>query len=241
VFTLDYQGLVSERFEAFLSQEQDHLSVAIDIAGAKADWNGDLQDSYLIVYLTDSTWKNIAKSHVLSIDWEHALVQQIQRKLSSGTRFVSIQELSEVLNLETKGNDSLAVFTDFCLQRGLTGCTGNRISGHCSRAAILTGLVICFNPARGLSGYLDMVTGPNTLPFLADYGTPRTWRDHITQIVQMTSDFKPQSVKLEEPSKRRSKGRPPTQLMPTTSPSELFRVFVEKPNRIVCRHCRFYE
>lgn len=241
LFTLDYQGLISESFEAFLSQEQDHLSVAIDLAGMKAEWTGDLDNPYLIVYLTDSAWKNIAKSHVLSIDWEHALVQQIQRKLASGARFSNLEELSEVLNLDSKVDGSLDVFTSFCLKRNLTGCKGNRISGHCSRAAILTGLVICFNPARGLSGYLEMVAGPTSLHFLADYGTPRTWRDHITQIVQMTSDFKPQPVKLEEPSRRKSKGRPPTQLMPTTPPLDLFRLFLETPDRIVCRYCRFSE
>ncbi len=241
VFTLDYQGLISESFEAFLSQEQDHLSVAIDLTGIMAEWTGSLEDPYVIVYLTDSTWKNISRSHVLSIDWERALTQQLQRRLATGTRFSNLRELSEVLNLDPNGDDSLAIFTSFCLHRDLTGCKGNRISGHCSRAAILTGLVICFNPARGLSGYLDMVTGPTTLPFLADYGTPRTWRDHITQIAQMTSDFKPQPVKLEEPSRRRSKGRPPTQLMPTTPPLDLFHLFVETPERIVCKYCRFFE
>ncbi|MFW9968502.1 MAG: hypothetical protein ACFFEA_15245, partial [Candidatus Thorarchaeota archaeon] len=240
-FQVDYQGLVSESFEATLPQEQERLSVALDLNNAYATWEDDLDAVFFAISLSDESWKNLDRYHRLAYSWYDVLKQQIRARLQIGKRFLDIQEFAASMNMKENDSSALKTFIDFTLRSDLAGCESQRVSSHCSRAAILTGLVICFNPARGLSGYLTLLTGPLSPPSLSELGTQRTWRDHISQIVQLSGDFKPQTGKLTITSKRRSPGRPPTQLVPTTHPVKLLEQFLNDPESLVCQYCRFLD
>ena len=241
IFYLDYQGILTERFKASFPVDTERVSVAIDLTNTHADWNGNLDEPYLVLYISDAEWKSIERYHKINYSWRDALVHQTKRHLSNGFRYTGFNELSHQLNIETDGNSSVArrLFFDFCRSLDVGGCTGERISDHCSRAVILTGLVICFNPPRGLTGYLDMVLGDMNYEPIAGLGSDRTWRDHLSGIVNLANDFKPTPVKLAGSRKHRKPGRPPMQLIPTTAPVDLFSALIEKPETIVCKLCRF--
>ncbi|MCK5265115.1 MAG: hypothetical protein KAR03_05855, partial [Candidatus Thorarchaeota archaeon] len=70
-------------------------------------------------------------------------------------------------------------------------------------------------------------------------GTERTWRDHLTGLVTSAQDFQPIPVEISGKKKSRGPGRPPTQLLPTIPPVNLFRDYINSPEKIVCRYCKF--
>ncbi|MFX1603943.1 MAG: hypothetical protein ACFFCK_10700 [Promethearchaeota archaeon] len=238
-FTLDYQGLLTESFETPFPRGQQQASIAADLSDIRASWNDKLTEPYLAVHVSDAKWKSIKRSLQVKFDWEQAVEHQTKIRLSTGNRFRSLEEFSAFLNMGEAKKSALGLFTEFCLSRELRGCESQRAVAHCARAVILTGLVVCFNPPRGLSGYLEMLTDKQAPTILEDLGTPRTWRDHISQIVQLSSDFVPQTAKLATPKSNRKPGRPPTQLIPNTHPLELFTQFLNDPESLVCRYCRF--
>jgi len=238
-FTLDYQGLLTESFETPFPRGQQQASIAADLSDMRASWRDKLTEPYLAVHVSDAKWKSLKRSHHVEFTWEQALEHQTRLKLSTGGRFRSLSEFSKFLNMRGNKESALRLFTEFCLSRELRGCESQRTAAHCARAAIITGLVVCFNPSRGLSDYLEMLTDSQAPKMLEDLGTPRTWRGHISQIVQLSSDFTPQIAELVTPGSNRKPGRPPTQLIPTTHPLELFTQFVRDPESLVCRYCRF--
>jgi len=241
VFTIDYQGTMSETLKTVFPAKEEQVSFAIELDDIKSDWTGSLDDPFLTLYIGDSEWKSSERFHRKQLTWRTALIQQIESKLVKGTRFTDFDEVAKVMNLETNpGNEKAkSLFLAFCLAHKVEGCKSQRVSDYCRRCVVLSGLVICFNPPRGLSGYLEMVSGPSA-PFELDrLGTERTWRDHLTGLVTSAQDFQPTPVEIRGKKKSRGPGRPPTQLLPTTPPVNLFRDFINSPEKIVCRYCKF--
>ncbi|MFX1484014.1 MAG: hypothetical protein ACFFCP_12615 [Promethearchaeota archaeon] len=238
-FTVDYQNFLSETFKSTFPLKQEQVSISIDLGNVKSVWSDSLEQSFLAIYITDSEWKSSDRSHEIRYSWRDALVRQIERYLETGKRLTSFQEISASLNLEDNqdAQNAKKLFFSFCLDSVVEGCKSQRVSDHCRRCVVLSGLVICFNPKRGLSGYLEMVLqGPKELSQL---GSERTWRDHLSHIVNAAHDFKPVQVEFKEKRKARGPGRPPTQLLPTIPPLKLFRDFIQNPESVVCRYCRF--
>jgi hypothetical protein len=238
-FTLDYQGLLTESFETPFPRGKQLASVAADLSDIRASWSDKLTEPYLAVHVSDAKWKNVKRAYHVDFTWEQALEQQIRLRLSTGSRFRFLREFAKYLNMRENKESALRLFIEFCMSRELKGCESQRAAAHCDRAAILTGLAICFNPPRGLSGYLEMLTYSEVPKILEELGSQRTWRDHISQIVQLSSDFIPQTAKLVTPKSDRKPGRPPTQLVPIAHPLELFTQFLNNPESLVCRYCRF--
>ncbi len=238
-FTLDYQGLLTESFETPFPRGKQQASIAADLSDIRASWNDKLTEPYLSVHVSDAKWKSVRRAYHVDFTWEHALEKQTKLRLSTGSRFRSLSEFGKYLNMTEDKESAFRLFIEFCLKRELRGCESQRTAAHCARAAILTGLVICFNPQRGLSGYLEMLTNSEAPKILEELGSQRTWRDHISQIVQLSSDFIPQTAKLGTLNSRKKPGRPPTQLVPIAHPLELFTQFLNDPESLVCRYCRF--
>jgi hypothetical protein len=236
---LDYQGLLTESFETPFPRGKQLASVAADLSDIRASWSDKLTEPYLAVHVSDAKWKNVKRAYHVDFTWEQALEQQIRLRLSTGSRFRFLREFAKYLNMRENKESALRLFIEFCMSRELKGCESQRAAAHCDRAAILTGLAICFNPPRGLSGYLEMLTYSEVPKILEELGSQRTWRDHISQIVQLSSDFIPQTTKLGIPKSNRKPGRPPTQLVPIAHPLELFTQFLNNPESLVCRYCRF--
>ncbi len=240
-FFVNYQGTFTDRFCASFPVNDERVSVAIDLTGIFASYNGNLQDPYLTLYIGDAEWKSIEKYNRICFTWKDALIHQVNQHLLKGTRFTSFSQLSDLLNLND-ADDSFTVkklFLDFCKGQEVTGCRSQRRSDHCSRAIILTALVICYNPPRGLSGYLEMILDSKEIDLISNLGSERTWREHLSGIVNLAQDFIPTPVKLSTSKKDRKPGRPPTQLIPTTPPAILFDIFVKTPDSLICRLCRF--
>ncbi|MFW9964226.1 MAG: hypothetical protein ACFFCX_11715, partial [Candidatus Sifarchaeia archaeon] len=238
-FSLDYQGLLSETFKTTIPLHQEQVSIAIDLGDLRSTWNGNLDSSYLTIFFGDSEWKAIDRFHKITYTWRDALIRQIENHLETGQRLNYFTDVSKLVNLQDtpEGTKAKALFFAFCLDSVVEGCKSQRVSDHCKRCVILSGLVICFNPKRGLSGYLEMILdGPDEL---AEIGSERTWRDHLSRIVTSAQDFIPVQVELKGTRKSRGPGRPPTQLLPTIPPFKLFRDFAHNPESIVCKYCRF--
>jgi hypothetical protein len=238
-FIVEYQDSLSETFKTTYPLHQEQVSIAIELGKKKSVWTGSLDDSFLTLFLSDSAWKSIDQFHQVRFTWRDALIRQIERKLKTGKRLTSFIEVAESINLQDTpdARNAKDLFFTFCLDLVVEGCKNQRVSDHCRRCVILSGLVICFNPKRGLSGYLEMVLeGPEELSHL---GSERTWRDHLSGIVNSAQDFKPMQVELKTKKKSRGPGRPPTQLLPTIPPLKLFRYYTNNPETIVCKYCRF--
>ena len=172
--------------------------------------------------------------------WRHALEKTIKRQLSTGQRFSNFSELTASLGLSPKRRDSIKkLFFEFCLEHSVDNCVKARMLDHCKRSSIISALAICFNPIRGLSGYLKWVTEDGTPTSVLSLGSERTWRDHLTQVVKDTSCFSPAPVRLVARKSLRRPGRPPLQLVPTTSVIDMFDIFLKKPESLVCNDCRF--
>ncbi|MFX1272807.1 MAG: hypothetical protein ACFFAX_14060, partial [Promethearchaeota archaeon] len=157
-FTLDYQGLLTESFETPFPKGKRQASIAADLSDIRASWGDKLTEPYLAVHVSDAKWKDVDHAYHFDFTWGQALEQQTKLKLSSGSRFRSLGEFAKYLNMIEDKKVALRLFMEFCLSRELRGCESQRAAAHCARAAILTGLVVCFNPPRGLSGYLEMLT-----------------------------------------------------------------------------------
>jgi hypothetical protein len=238
-FTVDYQGSLSDTFKTTYPLLQEQVSISIELGNEKSQWDDSLEKSFLTLFFSDSDWKSNDRLHQVRFTWRDALVRQLEKHLKKGKRLTSFSEVSDSINLEDTDDSMNAknLFFAFCLDSVVEGCKSQRVSDHCRRCVVLTGLVICFNPKRGLSGYLDMVLeGPEELTHL---GSERTWREHLSRIVNAAHDFKPVQVELKGKRKSRGPGRPPTQLLPTIPPLKLFLDFTQNPESIVCRYCRF--
>lgn len=237
--TVDFHEVLSEELEAGMPRGMQRLTIPIDIADVTSSWHGTLDETFLKVFISDAYWKDLEKSRTRVFTWRDAIRQQVETRLGSNRRFSGFEDLGQSLHLapSTSHDTARRIFTEFCLERSIHGCANERLSDHCARASLLSGLVICFEPPRGLSGYLDMVVGGNTDP--AGMGSARTWRDHLSQIVNSAEDFTPKPVKLSATKKARRPGRPPLQVVPMTRLPELFDQFVRQPERVVCTHCRF--
>ncbi len=241
VFTVEFQGIKSEVLKTVFPVKDERVSFAIELDGVRANWSGNLDEPFLTLYLGDSEWKSSERSHRKQLKWRRALIQQVEAQLTKGTRFTSFAGVSKSMNLEDTQDYSKArnLFLTFCLGHKVEGCKNQRVSDYCRRGVVLSGLVICFNPPRGLTGYLEMVSGPSVPKDLERLGTERTWRDHLTGLVNSAQDFQPTPVEISGKKKSRGPGRPPTQLLPTIPPVNLFRDFVNTPEKIVCRYCKF--
>jgi len=240
-FTVDYQGLRTKSFEIPFLVEKQQVAISVDLKDILALWHGSLTEPYIAVYLSDARWKSLKRSHSIIFDWKQALEQQIKFKLSTNSRFNSISEFSMFLNIMGEEESAARLFTDFCLNFELNGCETHRTADHCARAAIITGLVVCFDPPRGISGYLDFLTGPQSPRSLQNFGSRRTWRDHISQIAQDCRIFAPKTMEFASRNREKKPGRPPTRLIPTDHPLELFQHLLDNPKDIVCKFCRFYK
>jgi len=238
-FTIDYQGLFTEDFEVKFSKRKKYTSIVANLNDSIVSWSGKLKEPYLCIHVSDAPWKKLQRFHQIVYTWEDALKQQIELKLTSGSRFESLDEFSKSLNMNRNNDSALRLFTEFCLNQDLRGCTTKRVAAHCARAVILTGLMACFNPPRGLSGYLEMVTGTQNSELLKEFGNKRTWRSHISQIAQESNDFSTEAAQIVNPKRERRPGRPPTQLVPAMHPLSLFNQYLEDSTSIVCKHCRF--
>lgn len=238
-FTIDYQGLFTEDFEVKFSKRKKYTSIVANLNDITALWSGKLKEPYLCIHISDAPWKTPQRFHQIVYTWEDALKQQIKSKLTSGSRFESLEEFSKSLNMDRNYDSAIRLFTEFCLSQDLSGCTTKRVAAHCARAVILTGLMMCFNPQRGLSGYLEMVTGTQSSELLQEFGNKRTWRSHISQIAQESNDFSTEAARIVNPKRERRPGRPPTQLVPAMHPLSLFNQYIKDPTSIVCKHCRF--
>jgi hypothetical protein len=238
-FSIDYQGSISEIFKTTYPVQEEQVSIDIDLGSKKSKWSGSLDDSFLTLFFSDADWKSNNRLYQMNFTWKDALVRQLERSLSRGDRLEDFSEVSQRINLEDTPDAKNAknLFFTLCLGLVVEGCTSQRVSDHCRRCVVLTGLVICFNPKRGLTGYLEMVMdGPDELTQL---GSERTWRDHLSHIVSAAGDFKPMRVELKGKRRARGPGRPPKQLIPTKPPLKLFHDFTNDPESIVCRYCRF--
>jgi hypothetical protein len=238
-FTVDYQGSLSETFKTTYPLQQEQVSISIELGEEKSVWTYSLDESFLTLFFSDSDWKSNNRFHQIRFTWRDAIIRQLERHLETGKRLTSFHQVSSSINLEDKNDAENAknLFFTFCLDSVVEGCRRQRVSDHCRRCVILSGLVICFNPKRGLSEYLEMVLeGPEELAHL---GSERTWRDHLSRIVNSAQDFKPVQVELKGKRKSRGPGRPPTQLLPIIPPLKLFHDFTRNPESIVCRYCRF--
>jgi hypothetical protein len=238
-FAVEYQGSMSETFKTTYPLYQEQVSIAIELGNEKSEWKGSLDEPFLILFFSDSGWKSAERFHQVRFTWRNALIRQIERYLASGKRLQNFLEVSSAVNLDDTDEGKMAknLFFSFCLDSVVEGCKSQRVSDYCKRCVVLFGLVICFNPKRGLSGYLEMVLeGPGELLQL---GSERTWRDHLSSIVNSAQDFKPIQVELVGKKKSRGPGRPPTQLVPTIPPLKMFKDFTNNPETIVCRYCRF--
>jgi hypothetical protein len=240
-FAVDYQGHLTESFEAHFLGQREQVSISADLRNILASWHGDLTEPYITVYLSDARWKNLERSHIIVVNWKQALEQQIKFKLSTGSRFRSISEFAKFLNMAGEGESAIRLFSDSFLNLRLNNCDTHRTADHCARAAIITGLVACFDPPRGISGYLEILTGPQSPKSLEEIGSRRTWRDHISQIAQDCSIFAPKATKLGARKNEKKPGRPPTRLIPTAHPLELYEQLLKEPISIVCKYCRFYQ
>ena len=240
-FAVDYQGILSETFKTVFPTKPEQIHLSMELGNFKSNWSGNLEDSYLLFYFSDASWKSEDHFYKVIITWKQALIRQIEEFLGSGNRMARLSELSSALNLDDDGDMNMAkdLFFKFCLDSIVEGCQGQRVTDYCKRCVILSGLMICFNPPRGLSGYLETIFGTGSPDEIRKLGTERTWRDHLSNIVIMAQDFKPIQVELMGKRKSRGPGRPPTQLMPVTPLIKLFQDFVETPDKIVCRYCRF--
>ena len=165
----------------------------------------------------------------------------MKNKIDADTRFSSLEELATALHFPTNTGIESArdLCVSYCLDRTLKECSIDRISDHCKRAAILTGFLITFNPARGLTGYLEILLGDDGSSDLIKLGSERTWRNHLTEIVHATEDFIPHPVALSAGRKNQKPGRPPIQLIPSTPLSNLLTTFIERPEELVCKYCKF--
>jgi len=241
VFTVEFQGIISEALKSVFPVKDERVSFAIELDGIQSDWTGNLDEPFLTLYLGDSEWKSSERFHQKQLTWRCALIQQIESQLTKGTRFTSFADVSQLMNLDDSQDHTKAkdLFLTFCLSHKVEGCKNQRISDYCRRGVVLSGLVICFNPPRGLSGYLEMVSGPSAPIELERLGTERTWRDHLAGLVTLAQDFQPIPVEVSGKKKSRGPGRPPTQLLPTIPPVNLFRDYINTPEKIVCRYCKF--
>ncbi|TFF94362.1 hypothetical protein EU546_05000 [Candidatus Thorarchaeota archaeon] len=225
-----------------MTEVDSQVVVAIDVSQHPAIWTNDLDSTYLALRVTDAEWKSEGKSHKIEFTWRESLLSVLRRSLSRGDRFRDFGELARDLNMRgAEATDAARdFFFSFCLDLPLHGCSNQRASDYCRRMVLLAGLVICFNPRRGLTGYLELVTGKGLPVEIQELGSNRTWRAHISEIVGEAEDFVSEAVTLSEKRNKRP-GRPPLHLIPTTAPEVLLERFTHHPEDLVCGYCRFSE
>lgn len=238
---IDFQDTLSEELEVTLYGDRQQMTIPIDVADVNPSWQGALDEPFVRVFISDASWKELDVRQKWVFTWRDAIEQQILARLSSSKRFSSFEDFGRALHLSESSCSDLArtLFTNFCHERAVRGCASQRLSDHCARAKLLSGLVICFEPPRGLSGYLDMITASFSESDLAELGSNRTWRDHLSQIVNSASEFTPKPMKLSVKKRARRPGRPPIQLIPAMPLTEIFHQFMNEPENIVCAHCKF--
>ncbi|MCK5264737.1 MAG: hypothetical protein KAR03_03945, partial [Candidatus Thorarchaeota archaeon] len=89
VFTIDYQGVVSETLKTVFPAKDEQISFAIELDGVKSSWIDNLDGPYLTLYIGDSEWKSSERFHRKQLTWRSALIQQIESQLVKGTRFTN--------------------------------------------------------------------------------------------------------------------------------------------------------
>lgn len=240
---LEYRGVLSEVLQLTPHGNEVEFSVVFDEALLTAK-NTDLADeTFLAIFLSDAEWKFHSNYHVIKFTWIDSLLNRIEKRLQDHRRFSNLDELGGELGLSPSVECEKIIRTlliEVCNRLNLEGCSTSRVSDHCQRSAILILMVLCFNPSRGLTGYMQMLLkSEDTL--IASLGSERTWRDHLTQIVSASTDFRPMSYKVTGSRKNRIRGRPPIQLLPTLPAIDLFHRLIEEPSSVVCEHCRFRE
>lgn len=233
-----------------LESEEVTLSVPLDggIASVsiEPDWSSQtevvsLDSLFFAVVIRDASWKPLATSVKCNVLWRDALEKQIQRKLMTKSRFESFHELSRYLGFSpyAPADSAMNLFFDYCFEKTTQSCEKSRTEDYCQRLAILTGLVTCFNPARGLSGYLELVSGESSPVSVRSLGGRRTWRNDISEVANVANEFRPTPLSLVRSKRGNHRGRPPTHLVPTVPLIQLFRRFMVEPEVYICGNCRF--
>ena len=238
---IDYQGLVTEKFATSIDKDKQ-VSVSLEVTEYFSIWGRNLGDPFITIVVSDSsTWKLDSSAKRIIINWKDALLKVLRSKIDTDLRFSSLEEIAKELHFsgENRAVDVRDLYVSYCLNQSLKECTADRTSDHCKRAAILTGLVIAFNPDRGLTGYLEMLRCDSGSSDLIELGSERTWRNHLTEIVHATNDFIPHPIAIAADKKSQKPGRPPLQLIPSTPLSNLLKTFIEKPELLVCKYCKF--
>ncbi len=241
--TIEYRGMLSENYQLSLHGDREEISISFDDELLKPISTLNPDDTFLALYISDASWKSLENARKISYCWREACKRQILKKLHDRRRFTELGELALQLGLSPTSETNIILrdfLIDLCEEMDLTGCNNQRASDHCMRAVILSAMVICINPPRGLTGYLQMLFQKPTDRILK-LGSERTWRDHLTQIVGSSTAFKPQTVKVKGRKKNRGRGRPPIHLIPTIPAVDLFNNFLTDPASIVCKYCRFSE
>ncbi|MHA1960977.1 MAG: hypothetical protein ACW99U_12140 [Candidatus Thorarchaeota archaeon] len=239
--TLDFQGAMSEACLTRPLARHEQVSIATGLEGSTIDESIGLDDPFISVLLTDAGWKPDSRSHRHSVPWREAVAKSLIRQATTGSRFRSYEDLVDSLGLAPYGNSEIVIrlFLELCMGLEVKGCDDQRGADHCKRSLVISGLTIGFNPPRGLSGYLEMVTSEAPSEILYKLGSVRTWREHISEIVHLAQDFTATPIQSTEGRTRRKRGRPPTQLIPVTPLDELLKALLNEPDGFVCRNCRF--
>ena len=232
---------VSEEVLIAAPMRSSVASISLELDWVKGTPSLELDQVFFTVNISDAAWKLSTHAHEIAITWRDAMIQQTKNKLKTETRFENFDELTDYLGLSLYHlkNSVGQMFCDYCLEKTPEICESNRSKDYCNRSALLTGIVTCFNPNRGLTGYLDMVSGDNSPVYVKELGSHRTWRDHISELASIAEDFTPTPLRLQRSKKSTSRGRPPTQLLPRVPLLELFRRFNEESDDYICNNCRF--
>ncbi|MFW9975946.1 MAG: hypothetical protein ACFFDQ_11805 [Candidatus Thorarchaeota archaeon] len=239
--TVSISDMISEDVVLSIPLGEGTASISLELDWSLLAETPKLQNCFFSINVKDSSWKPISKAYRHMITWRKALETQIFKKLEAGVRFESFPELADHLGLSFHQHKDLIgnLFFDYCLEKTPTKCGFSRTENYCQRAAFLIGLVTCFNPTRGLSGYLKMITEDTSLQLVRRLGTLRTWREHISEVANIAEDFRPTQVKLMKSRKISQRGRPPTQLIPRTPLTSLFKRFMDASSDYICSNCRF--
>jgi len=241
--SVNCSDFVSEKVMLSVPLNGGVASISIELDWSIREPVVRLNEDFFTINITDTSWKPIQTAFRHSLTWRDVLETQIQRRLTTKKRFESFHELADSLGLSFHNlKDIVAkLFFNYCLEKTPQNCEKSRIDDYCQRAAILTGIVTCFNPIRGLSGYLDMLIGENTPDSVINLGGRRTWRSHISEVANLAEDFMPTPLRVTRSRKSIVRGRPPTQLMPKVPLLNLFQRFMNSPHVYICRNCRFID
>ncbi|MHA1908891.1 MAG: hypothetical protein ACW98Y_16435 [Candidatus Thorarchaeota archaeon] len=236
-----YSNFTTEDFQLRVPLIDSKASISIETVYSEDSLPESLDDIYFSIFVSDALWKPLEKKYALQVTWRDVITTQIERQLKKGTRFSSFLDLQEALGFSFIEDGTIVpkYFIELSLDNSPESCEHQRLTDYCKRSTLLSWLVTCFNPERGLSGYLEMISTPQVYGKIKDLGTQRTWMEHISELSHIAEDFTPTQIKLRSTRKSKKRGRPPTQLIPGPPLIGLFKKLIDEPELSVCRNCRF--